>query len=326
MKWICIILVIVECNSFSTYKTVNLDNFGVHIRTCHTPTFDNFFCKCNKGQTLKSGNCVDCEGGKFKDVIGNFACETCPVNSTSLQGAKSIFECLCEPGHTKINGICSKCEQKSYKSYYGNSECNSCVSNSVTMTSGSISNDECICDKGFQGINGISCIECGLGTYNEEYGQINCKLCPVNTYSSNTANVNILNCTTCGENRNSNGINGLTSFDDCICDAGYYKKGGICVQCPENSYCEIGQDIRTCTAQSASPLSSKNKSSCVCDPGYYQSGDECAPCTNGFYCINGIRYECENDSYSEPLSSSENDCICENGFHKLYSSTTTQVM
>ena len=133
-----------------------------------------------------AGTCAPCEAGSFNENEGSDECQQCPDNMTSPLGSVSDEECQCEEGYsgpdggpcTKCqpgfyktgvgNGSCLPCEEGSFNENEGSGECQQCSDN-MTSPYGSDSEDDCVCDKGYEYID-RECRECPTGKYKNTIG------------------------------------------------------------------------------------------------------------------------------------------------------------
>ena len=53
---------------------------------------------------------------------------------------------------------------------------------------------------------------------------------------------------------------------------------------------------------------------CTCNGGYYSSGYSCSACNANSWCFSGVPYSCSQYTYSLPLATRQNDCLCNTGF------------
>jgi hypothetical protein len=61
-----------------------------------------------------SGKCIACPHGRFSDMSGAFACESCPTNSNSSAHARSLTECQCVSTYYMTeNSVCRPCPANS---------------------------------------------------------------------------------------------------------------------------------------------------------------------------------------------------------------------
>ena len=81
-------------------------------------------CLCNAGFRLEAGACSACPVATFKEAVGNL----------SVTGA----------GCTLLNGCCA------------------CGANEVTLSTGSVHSDACVCQRGYEN---LGCAPCAIGYY-----------------------------------------------------------------------------------------------------------------------------------------------------------------
>ena len=107
-------------------------------------------CLCEPGSTgSPEEECSLCESGKYKTASSN-ECEGCPEGHTSPPGSSSPEKCveICSPGsYGPLGGPCELCPPGKYKAQGGTEECEmSCPANS-NSPAGSVSVQECKCNK-----------------------------------------------------------------------------------------------------------------------------------------------------------------------------------
>ena len=111
-------------------------------------------CKCLAGFEYVDGSCQACSAGKFKNILDNTLCESCPAGYFSEEASSE----------------CSKCPPDFYSSS-ASSGCAACVGNSSTGgLDARTSYNDCMCLPGFQhnlpdNNEMFSCIPCALGHY-----------------------------------------------------------------------------------------------------------------------------------------------------------------
>ena len=128
--------------------------------------------------------------------------------------------------------MCTACDAGTYLPGSGGesaSKCLTCPANTLSSTgAGAIT--ECLCLLGHYGSAGSYCTACTRGTYKDATGPGGCTMCPAGTYSSEIGGGSAGVCNTCPDNSDS--LEGSSTQDDCICDAGYTgSDGGPCVAC-----------------------------------------------------------------------------------------------
>ena len=201
---------------------------------------------CRSGFTLSANgqSCQNCPGGTYKNVNGNMACATCPVNSQCFNTHFS-----CNVGHeiNLLNDDCVQCASGFFKSSVGNVSCSSCVSDAVCTTSAFS------CNAGF--------------TLNS--GSTGCEACPVTTYKKTSGNGGCISCP-------ANSVCFSTHF---MCQAGFQLSADqlSCEACPSDKFkSNVGNN--TCASI---PTNSVSRSSFfLCQMGYQLNAlqNGCEPC------------------------------------------------
>jgi hypothetical protein len=342
-------------------------------------------CICNQGYTGPAGGtCVACSEGTYKAVAGTEACSVCTSNSISAAASVSANNCVCNMGFTGPDGgACLSCAAGKYKAVTGsnactqceagkhiassgattidsctncgvntyssadNSACEACPSNSVSVEASSVVID-CICDIGFTGPNGGSCIACAAGKFKAVTGTNTCTTCSAGTYAGSGQTV----CTNCPDRTDS--LAGSNEVADCKCNFGFTApQGEACQPCPAGTYKDVlgSASCSNCPLNTISALASSALAHCICKAGYTGSdGTDCSACLQGDYkdvngsaacqhCVAGeisanpaqtvcetctagsyssssrtTCISCPDDSTSSTKSASEEDCRCNVGF------------
>uniref|UniRef100_A0A7S0HCL1 Tyrosine-protein kinase ephrin type A/B receptor-like domain-containing protein n=1 Tax=Hanusia phi TaxID=3032 RepID=A0A7S0HCL1_9CRYP len=115
-------------------------------------------------------DCIRCEPGTYKDIIGDFACQACPAGMVSSPGASF---CFCSAGYaanfsveSPVTGFCVACSPGSYRDSESSETCSPCAPGF------------------FAGSNAQSaCQACPSGTYNDGIGLSSCSQCSEGTWS-----------------------------------------------------------------------------------------------------------------------------------------------
>ena len=284
--------------------------------------------------------CSACSAGQYSDA-GAAQCESCPSNTWSALPAASTCD-SCVQGY-EIRSGCEKCNAGSFQPSNGGTQCTPCPvdeyqdsegaasciqcstlgSNFVTSGTG---NSECGCNFGyFFTDNGgsLSCTECPYATYKDTIDRaMDCVSCHVSTNTSARGKISITHCNTCAlgyENY------GAVNTDQCTqCNAGYAKGSsntGSCVECSQTTYANVA-GLTTC--KDCPPDStSTTGSGCSCNAGFGMSFDnshellmKCEQCDEGKYngFVGATCQPCTADSSSPAGSTSEDDCVCNNGY------------
>lgn len=337
-------------------------------------------CVCTAGYFVSNSVCIGCAAGKYKNFVGNGACLECPINtfndnikqdsvnsctqcpsnSSSSSGSNSISSCVCNagferlsnvcsvcnPGYYENDGVCLACEKAKFNTLKGETVCEHCPSNTYTVSTASISIQNCLCSPGYelQAINSedFSCKACASGKF-ERNGF--CKNCNTGKYQPE---INATSCVDCPSNSN-NTDPGSNSKSDCLCGPGYAHDGENCVVCTAGSYksgyantgcesCQSGkynsvdgesacldcpldtyQDVdgqtscKECTANSISNEASVSIEECLCIEGFAATVNECISCSRGKYKTTVENTDCiycpDGKTTTSNTSSSTDDCI-----------------
>ena len=194
-------------------------------------------CKCKAGYTgHNGGECIQCEAGKYKSVLGSHACIDCQANSAAAPGSEF---CACNAGYSlSAPATCSPCKKGTYKSSWGTESCTECPAGLTTEGAGATS-PSCLCDAGYTG-NG-PCIACKPGSYKSQMGSTPCTVCQGLRSSEEAA----------------------TSADMCFCNAGYTDVGGSCAPCEAGKFSNAEKS--TCIACPERSTSKEGSDTCVCE-------------------------------------------------------------
>ena len=283
-------------------------------------------CSCNAGYEgdatrtdIVSGHCNLCQAGFYSAGGNGVTCLRCPDKSTTASSKSSdISECVCENGYyVDPDDATHACQVCPVGSYCAEDARNTCPINSQADAN-SESKDDCKCNAGFQHIVGHDkldppkpyCDVCPRGVLCEG-GDKDPFSCPTNAFSVDNEHCRCSDGYYCSE--------GL--FDDDVGDPdNALSCTGTCATCPERHYCALNAK-HECPEHSvvATPLPSQI-SHCICKPGYYRAGNTCVECPAGFYCHNQEKVACSTVdpySFSAPLSSSPDDCVCSAGMFRF---------
>lgn len=195
-----------------------------------------------------SSACTLCPNNTFSELPARTnasVCEACQDNAVSAAGSVSQEYCYCVPGYAHLEGrhtcrectpgtynsqlgrrACSNCTIGMYSVNYsaispetckycpagqwspeGSANCNLCPANSRTLgVSGLIT--DCVCNHGYTGPSGSTCVACAAGLYKDVTGPDVCTACPALMSS----------------------FPGTERAADCWCVPGYVKVSGVCVE------------------------------------------------------------------------------------------------
>lgn len=174
------------------------------------------------------------------------------------------------------------------------------------------------------GVSGNTCKQCVAGTFCADEVT---STCPPNSVSSP----------------------GSESIEDCVCNAGYYRDGNICVKCGFDHYCTGDQIQRACPSLTLRTLGEFTSSlqGCVCrmghfgapgaactecQPGTYQNlADQpsCSPCpVNTFFAGTGADdvsdcVGCPQNTVADVSSDAATDCVSAPGYYTAGDGTVT---
>lgn len=176
-----------------------------------------------------------------------------------------------------------------------NSWCTPCYEGATTVSTGSISISQCVCNIGHTR-SGNACPQCAVGKYKTIIGPTSCLSCP--QYTSSVAGSYALTQCVC--------ILGYTGPDGqacSACDPGTYKDvigSPACTNCPVNTYSTstAATSIGTCDdcdPNAQSPLGSQANTACQCNMGYSgPNGGTCTACGAGKYKTSVGTASCSN--------------------------------
>ena len=239
-------------------------------------------------------------------------------STTGLTARNSSSACLCTPGWFGAAGhdSCAQCPMDTFKSTDANSAvCSSCPNASTTIGSiGRTLLTDCVCASGYAGNSQAGCLACPIDTY---------KVDP------NSGSAAIM-CAACEGNSTTNGLVGRTSYQSCMCKAGFFGLlgGASCQLCPDDSFKTLpgNGDATTCSscAQNSEVVNgaiASSSTSCLCSAGYFGSGHtDCSACPENTYkgtvASNLACTSCPSGSSTSGLTASDaiTDCVCAKGY------------
>jgi len=192
--------------------------------------------------------CTLCPNNTFSELPASTnasVCKACQANAISAAGSVSQEYCYCVPGyaHSEDKYTCKTCTPGTYNSQLarracsnctigmysvnytaispetckycpagqwspeGSANCNLCPANSRTLgISGRVT--DCVCNRGYTGPSGSTCVACAAGLYKDVTGPDACTVCPMFMSS----------------------FPGTERATDCWCVPGYVKVSGVCVE------------------------------------------------------------------------------------------------
>lgn len=202
--------------------------------------------------------------------------------------------------------------------------CTSCPSHASTNGTGSIANEQCVCDGGYHGDLGGECTPCAANWFCAG-GRAN--LCPYYTVSSNLS----------------------SKITDCTCEPGFWSTSGNspCSMCPAGFYCPGGTVKTECPEPGENltiwwtNIGAKSSSECnwtgtppdQCPDGTYNGttttteppGSDvlrraldysvCLPCPANSFCTGGAILPCPGNSSSVQGMPIAEACQCNPGYY-----------
>jgi hypothetical protein len=277
--------------------------------------------------TNGSAACTNCAADTYSTATGRTSSfEPCQVNAVSASGSASQDYCYCKIGYAHAVGMstCRICDPGTYNSQLGRTACSNCSVGMYSVNYGAIGSEtclscplgqwspegspncnfgpansrapagsgsitKCLCDAGYTGADGSTCVPCEVGTYKDTSGSGACSACPANAVSvSGSASVDACSC-----------IAGHFLFlspqetRSCLpCAAGSYKNGvgnDNCTSCWTGSSVSVGESSEQACCPAHSTVNTVCEagtcsSSCLCNSGYTGPLDiPCETCAVGKY-------------------------------------------
>jgi len=251
-------------------------------------------CIAGQQPNENADGCDPCPLGTYQPSPYQLECIACePGKSTREEGAIVSSECesFCEEGyyHDAFRN-CIPCEIGTYRNNNGNKfgPCELCPPQFITATEASTLPDDCRvsnCTAGsYLNAGPNICVDCSMGTYQDEWWQTECKDCPSQKTTEGTGSDSetdcLLNCDPGFEDA-------ADMLDECVeCSIGYYKSSSgstLCDKCPE------GFITANIGATSSGQCSIGD-----CQPGTFRdtADDRCYDCGRGFYQDRKWQTEC----------------------------------
>ncbi len=250
-------------------------------------------CKlCTKKQCLICTK--TCLSNQYLDR-DNCNCVSCPNNCESC----NELGCnRCKAGYQKKDGACEAC-QSGYYSLEGGT-CQKCPKGSMANSA----------------ISATGCIQCPLGTYQDETGKTSCKSCSGSNQYQDGIGQSI--CKTCGvnsiPNSNHTGCNS-TCVDKSTCGSNQYHDNCHCQNCstgqiPNSDKTGCYTPAADCSADGKYYIASSNScGDCAAGCKKCTSSTACTECTNSedYKLVNGVCKE-----YKYPASQADCDRLSNN--------------
>lgn len=173
------------------------------------------------------------------------------AGGTDLNGLYEMGWCgSCPRGQY---GICTSCDADLYSAVIGtgitSARCSACPAHSDANV-GSVYISDCICNKGYEGIDGAACTACTVGWYKPVNGSGMCTECESGKFLDVAGESS---CFACAEGK----FKAVNGSGTCLhCAAGAYQNmpaASACLSCPSNS---------------DSPMGSDSIEKCICITGY----------------------------------------------------------
>ena len=207
-------------------------------------------CKsCGAGTYSGSGasSCTACGAGTYSGS-GASSCTSCPLGTYSGSGASSCTQCASGTYSGLASGVtsCAVCPIGTY-SNVGASTCTICTGGAITLTTGSKSDNSCVCPSGnYRQPVTYLCVECPRNTYNPSAGNYGieqaCLSCPQSNPLSASGSSSTSNCFSCLPGMYS--TNTTISYSSCTrCSSlrqtsafGSSSNNYNCTYCPPGTY------------------------------------------------------------------------------------------
>jgi hypothetical protein len=267
-------------------------------------------CQCVPGaEGAFHEHCALCAPGKFQPLDLTF-------NGT---GATGSF----------VDGVraqateCGPCAADQFQPALGATACVPCHAHSSTAgAAGSDAAEDCTCDAGFVGEDGVACGLCEAGRFcpGGEVAIV-CRL-----FSHSPA--------------------GSWQEANCSCNAGYFSldRTAACDKCPPGAWCAGGVGYVPCANASTSAAGARAVEQCFCEPGFWRGctrtkdragrdagfvdaagqpcviafEQPCVQCGPNDVCVNDTLLHCPDNSASLPGSDDRFDCRCNSGYRAEY--------
>ena len=313
-----------ECICDIGYYAVDKNSDGYFCRECEPGFYCpgdgvRLDCALNHYSTSGAAECVECAENSFGLRIHHRDQCLC------LAGSEGTFDDNCtqcpvgSAQPTNFSGSdCQPCVSDLYQDEVGQRFCKECAGNSSTEGStGVVSVAGCSCDPGFFGPSEGPCEVCIAGTF-----------CPGGDA--------VLSC-----RQHSHSLPGSDTQEDCKCVRTFYstEAGGVCNRCDRGFFCGGDLSRERCAGNSSSVVGTGVIEGCICDAGMWRGciitddgqldadGEICEidyslPCRNcdvDNICVNNTLRHCPDSSAAPRGSDHATDCICDDGFFRVFS-------
>jgi hypothetical protein len=292
------------CGVCPPYSTYNLNSLS---------------CQCALGYSLVQGEC------RLPYVPPTPptppSTPTCGLNQQLVNGI-----CSCLTNFYLVKGVCSYCVSPNYY----DAQLAICRPTCQANQQLDLASLSCVCIGGFQNING-SCGTCpAYSVYNRNSKACDCiegytfssGLCIPKTTPPVPTTPLPNSPSPCSDN------NAYLFEGQCICRSTYYKIGGICQQCPVNTFYDATLVVcrPPCQVNEAYNITT---GSCTCAPNYFRIKGVCTRCgSNSTYdsgsqtcvCPSGFRLDAAGNcivgcGVNEVLNNGQ--CCCKVGFYPV---------
>ncbi|XP_067672504.1 uncharacterized protein [Haliotis asinina] len=271
--------------------------------------------------------CLKCPRGTYQDLKQQYSCKACgasPEYTTAGDGATSSAECrfVCPSGQQRFvdqnMDTCIPCPIGFYRNatLLPYDICASCGPGRSTPSNSSKSFSDCSilkCSIGQQPDSTNSqCVNCPLGTYQDQANQPKCKECSGQTSTRQNGSQSSTQC----EAYCNGGQEKLADGSCRTCPLGYYKDNSVykfmsCQKCPTNF---------VTSAPGADSMS--NCSVYQCQAGYKIQGNGCEACPVGYFQPEPYKTSCikcpasTSTRQNATVNAIQCEAYCQSGFEK----------
>jgi len=249
--------------------------------------------------------CEMCDPGYFQDVTGQASCKSCAKGYfTSSVGYHR--ECTpCSDGESTATvgqSGCTPCAAGTYSSSESNHVCEACPSGQYSSSGAGVCTKCPVGRKAAAGNSHTSetnaCVDCEIGTYQDQTGSLLCKVCPKGRYVTTTKTTKASDCTACpggtflSDDATSAALHdNVDDCKDCQDDSpGTYSEAGasVCEPCPAGNYATKSGGssfVDICLPCGAGKYNDEANSDCKsCGEGEFQDQEgstDCKECNAG---------------------------------------------
>ena len=214
----------------------------------------------------------------------NNATLSCPANSTSPEGATSVYQCVCLPGYEGNAALGTPCSPCAVGVFCSGGLIGMCPRN-ASAPAMSNSSADCVCNPGFYGNAAL----------------FSCSVCPANSYCQGGTLSR-----PCTEDAVSPAQS--SSPQACYCAPGYAGVGNApCDLCSPGFWCWTGI-INECPMNMTSELGASRSTDCFCADGYRSVATKSSNGNSATVCL-----LCSEDTYCKvrrPLQTVYNRAFC----------------